>query len=100
MKAEDLIAQLEKINPCSTLDFLNENQEFINETTDEGLSVLEYLLKKGMSNLACGVIELESFDPNISGHNYLQTSLALGYTNVALHLLKKGARCWSNISEN
>ena len=32
MKAEDLIAQLEKINPCSTLDFLNENQEFIFET--------------------------------------------------------------------
>jgi hypothetical protein len=34
MKAKDLIEQLEKINPGSTLDFLNENQEFINKTTD------------------------------------------------------------------
>jgi hypothetical protein len=90
MKAEDFIDQLEKINPDSTLDFLNENQEFINETTDEGLSVLEYLLKKGLSNLACEVIQLETFDPNLSDHNFLQTSLALGYTHVAVYLLKKG----------
>jgi ankyrin repeat protein len=91
MNAEELIDQLEKINPSSTSDFLNENQEFINGTNDEGLSVLEYLLKKGLSNLACEVIQLETFDPNLPGHNYLQTSLALGYANVAVHLLKKGA---------
>jgi ankyrin repeat protein len=90
MTAEDLIDGLEKVSPGSALGFLIENQEFINETTEDAISVLEHLLKKGMSKLSCKLIQLETFDPNLSDHNYLQTSLALGYTEVAEQLLKSG----------
>jgi ankyrin repeat protein len=90
MKAEDLIYGLEKVSPDSAMGFLIENQEFINETTEDEITVLEHLLKKGMAKLSCEVIQLETFDPNLSGHNFLQTSLALGYTDVAVHLLNNG----------
>jgi len=89
MKTEDLIEQLEICSPSSARDFLHKNKEFINETTEDNLSVLEYFLKKGLSKLACELIQLETFEANLPGHNFLQTSLALGYTDVAAHLLKK-----------
>jgi len=90
MKTEDLIEQLEIRSPSSALEFLHENSEHINVTTDDELSILEYLLSKGLSRLACEIIKFESFDPNLLGHNYLQAALALGYTDVALNLLEKG----------
>ena len=91
-KLDSLITSIEQGDAQSTLNLINENNIDINDVLDNGFTPFEHCLNLGYVSLAKELYSLPSFDVNCQTHNPHMFAVVLGYTEIVIELINKGAK--------